>query len=160
MAAEDLMNAIDGAVITFAYPHFDLYDFAVRVEAAGIDSAITAAAGTLKTAVDDAVIASWAGSAYDTAAYGSSSDGPHVGGTHGLGFFFPAGSYQEGDYPADYDYQEFYSGADLVDAYGSVDNGYGKLDFLTADGDTTVESWHELLEYWFDPDNELTVAEY
>lgn len=136
----------------YANPHFDLYDFAERLEAAQLAGAITSGAASLKSAVDTAVITSWGGPGFNGAAYNGKS---FVAGNHGLGFFFPAGDYAEpdgqgGSYSPDIAYMTYYTSQDLSSNSGS----YGKLDFLTAaDGDGTVDGWLELIKAWYDPDN-------
>jgi len=136
----------DGNTPWYGTPHFDLYDFADRVSSDGNLSSLSTAAATLKTAVDDAVIYSWGGSHYDAEANGGTA---HVDGKHGLGFFFPAGDFKEEGYSNDWAYiSAFYTNSD----YSSSSGSYGKLDFLSLTDDSTVNTWYELLDYWFAED--------
>ncbi len=133
------------------YAGFDLYELAQYVHDGDFSVAIKSAASSLMSAVDDAVIYSWAGGGY------SSHYTPYEQGKNGLGIFFP-----DGDAPYDgytyWEYQYFYTSLpnpDLEDWYadtwtGSLD-GYGDIDFCSADGDSSVESWFEMLQSWYNP---------
>ena len=125
-----------------AYPHFDLYDFASRVSSSGsLSTAARSAADALKTAVDACVLKSWGGSSYSG----------HTSGENGLGFFFTDGDYEDSSNGIDpfYSYQWWYTSRDTASSYGSVYK-YGNLDFCNFDNDSNVETWKELLEYWYD----------
>ncbi len=136
------------------YAGFDLYELAEQVGLADLDSNVNSAASALKTAVDDAIIYSWAESSYT--GYGTGVES----GKNGLAIFFPDGNatYQTTANTYWY-YQDWYNGVDH-DAYvdwwqndllASGEPQYGALDFCTSDGDGTVESWFELLQYWYNP---------
>ncbi len=131
----------------YAYAGFDLYELAEQVKENITDSSVAAAADTLMDAVDDAVLYSFGSSSYDSY-YGTG----YYSGKNGLAIFFPDGDEAYGDYPY-WRYQHWYNGVshdEYIDWATSIPNvNYGALDFCTSDGDGIVESWFELLQYWF-----------
>lgn len=139
------------------YAGFDLYSIAkaVFLNTATYDSAERSAANALMTAVDDAVLYSWAGNGYSGFEQGK----------HGLSIFFPDGDSIESAVLNGYtywDYQYFYSGlphssiVTWAGGYGLSTN-YGGIDFCNGDNDGTVDGWFEMLQYWFNPSKDTTV---
>ncbi|MFW5486259.1 MAG: clostripain-related cysteine peptidase [Spirochaetaceae bacterium JB067] len=130
----------------YSYAGFDLYELAEQVKANSEVTSIDNAADDLMDAIDDAVLYSFAQSSYD--AYGTGFEE----GKNGLAIFFPDGDEDYGSYPY-WAYQHWYNGvshSEYASWWGSPDSpDYGALDFCTSDGDGTVESWFELLQYWF-----------
>ena len=124
------------------YPYFDIYSLAKRIEADNsFPAAVRSAAAELYSAIDEAVICSYAGASYTLARENST----------GLSIFFPCGKERCGITGRTYwDYQYFYNAlpASIINS-----RCYGKLAFC-ADGATAnngvVENWFELLDYWFD----------
>jgi clostripain len=138
----------------YAYAGFDLYELAEQVKANITDSAVDTAADTLMGAIEAAILYSFAHSSYDS--YGTG----YEPGKNGLAIFFPDGDENydpDGEGPNDanpyWRYQHWYNGVSHDDyaawAGFTSDPNYGALDFCTSDGDGTVESWFELLQYWF-----------
>lgn len=143
------------------YKNFDLYDFA-KIIISTPDPAITQTAkdyaSDLMTSIEDFIIES----------YGLESE--YLGwenGKNGLAFFWPDFIQKEReDYP-DRPYKlHWYTNIDSGANYTYINSDgeekallYGKLDFLESDGDGVVESWKELLEFWYDPDDEFTPTE-
>lgn len=134
------------------YAGFDLYDLAYRTKSAIGNTAVDDACDDVMAAVSAAVIDSTLGN----------SAGGYLPGSHGLSIFFPYGSGSYGGYTY-WDYQYFYtslSHTDLVAWYDDVWGGadyYGEIEFCTADNDGTVESWFELLQYWFNESKDTSV---
>lgn len=132
----------------YAYAGFDLYELAEQVKANITDSAVDTAADTLMGAIEAAILYSFAHSSYDS--YGTGFEP----GKNGLAIFFPDGDEIYPGYSSPYwRYQHWYNGVshDEYAAWAGFtsDPNYGALDFCTSDGDGTVESWFELLQYWF-----------
>lgn len=136
------------------YAGFDLYELAQQVHDDDFSADIKSVAFSLMSAVDDAVIYSWAGSEYTD----------YEQGKNGLGIFFPDGDAPYSGYTY-WDYQYFYTSLpnpELEDWYagtwigGSLD-GYGDIDFCSADGDGIVESWFEMLQSWYNPSGKTSV---
>ena len=135
------------------YANFDLYDVTSRIKERNYSAQINSACDTLLVAIDNAVIDSY---------YGGSTSATFEEGKHGLGFFFPDGdgSYGGGTY---WQSQYFYTPLDNGDFIDWAEanliswDGYGALESCSADNDTIVESWFELLQYWYNPtrDEEL-----
>lgn len=134
------------------YAGFDLYDLAYRTKNTISNAAVDDACDDLMDAVSAAVIDSTLGN----------SGGGYLPGSHGLSIFFPYGDGAYGGYTY-WDYQYFYtslSHTDLAAWYDDVWGGadyYGEIEFCSADNDNTVESWFELLQYWFNPTKDLSV---
>ena len=128
------------------YPYFDLYSLAERIAASeNFSEAARTAAGELAEAIDEAVLCSYSGSGYTLAK-------PDV---TGLSIFFPCGGERFSSFSnfTYWYYQYFYN---ALSAQSINPKCYGKLAFC-ADGATAgngvVENWFELLDYWFDDDN-------
>ena len=135
------------------YAGFDLYDLADQTKSAISYAAIDDACDDVMAAVSAAVIDSTLGN----------SGGGYLPGSHGLSIFFPDGDGPYNSYTY-WDYQYFYtslSNASLLSWYNSVWTGgngnYGEIEFCSADNDGTVESWFELLQYWFNPTKDASV---
>ncbi|MBN2860114.1 MAG: hypothetical protein JXK93_07630 [Sphaerochaetaceae bacterium] len=134
------------------YAGFDLYDLAYQTKSAISNAAVDDACDDLMDAVSAAVIDSTLGN----------SGGGYLPGSHGLSIFFPYGDGAYGGY-AYWDYQYFYtslSHTNLATWYDDVWGGadyYGEIEFCSADNDNTVESWFELLQYWFNPTKDPSV---
>jgi clostripain len=131
------------------YAGFDLYELADSIVVSEMAIDITNAAIALKTAVNDAIITSWAGDSY----------AGFTPGENGLSIFFPDGDavYPSGSTTTYWDYQYFYSSRPhaAIDAWASsfdLNPNYGALDFCDGDADSLVESWFELLQSWYNPD--------
>jgi len=135
------------------YAGFDLYELADEVEASEMTIAVKNAAGAVKTAVEDAVLTSWAGSSYTG----------FENGKNGLSIFFPDGDAVDpnyGDSHIYWTYQYFYSSLtrDEINEWAvRTDLNYGALDFCTGDADSIVEGWFELLQSWYNPDHDTLI---
>ena len=132
----------------YEYAGFDLYELAEKVKSSSSISGADTAATNLMNAIDEAILFSFAGSSY-----GSS----YEPGKNGLAIFFPHGDASYGSHTY-WAYQHWYnnvSRTDYTSWWGSEAPPYGGIDFCTSDGDGTVESWFELLQYWFNPDSSL-----
>ena len=114
-----------------AYPHFDLYDFAVDLNDTD-----------LINAVDSLVVASFGGPAYEQ----DFNNNIFAEGKEGLGFFFPDGDATYNSEPY-WNYQWWYTGVDVSAWWDG--HYYGNLDFCHADGDGTVDGYYELLQYLY-----------
>jgi clostripain len=144
MAYFDKMDAYEWK----EYAGFDLYELAQQVHDDDFLPEVKSAASSLMSAVDDAVIYSWAGGGY------SSYYTTYEQGKNGLSIFFPDGDALYDETYTYWDYQYFYTSLPNPDLEawaetwtGSLD-GYGDIDFCSADGDDTVESWFEMLQSW------------
>ncbi len=137
----------------YKYAGFDLYELAEQVKAISSVTSLNTAADNLMSAVDNAVLYSFAHSSSYTS-YGTG----YESGKNGLAIFFPDGDV---NYDPNSDggnrywaFQHWYNGVSRT-AYNTWWSGtapeYGGLDFCTSDGDGTVESWFELLQYWYNP---------
>ncbi len=154
-----------------SYAGFDLYSLATRIKAENISDVVNTAAESLKTAVEDAIIYSW-GHPGGSGSFDGYDDyvGGFTSGQNGLSIFFPAGDYiydSNNNNVADTNeeiywyYQDWYNGVshDSYQSWWQDDlsqtgtRQYGALDFCTSDGDGEVESWFELLQYWYNPSN-------
>ena len=128
-------------------PHFDIYDFAERLaNNTNISGAVRTAAGTLMTAVDDCIITSYTGSAYNGKAYNSQNP---ADGKNGLGFFFTDGKFTVNEYTINHYMNQWWYTEEDTNAWRSG-YYYGNIDFCNSDLDGNVETWRELLEYWYD----------
>ncbi len=139
-------------------PHFDLYDFANRIQSDSthFSAGSRAAASALMSAVDSCVVYSWA----PVSSYPGFTQG-----VNGLAFFFPGnGTYAGSPY---YWYEWWYTAADTntwpfvfpapyIAYFMDPSLNYGRIDFCEGDTDGTVDNWRELLEYWYDPLNLYT----
>ncbi len=117
----------------YAYPFFDLYDFAERMNSASANSK----ARDLMTAVSNFILYSYGGSSYSG----------FTNKENGLSFFFTDGdgAYNGTTYMA---YQWWYTSVNT----NSVRTGwyYGSLDFCDKGStDGTVENWYELIVYMY-----------
>lgn len=129
------------------YPYFDLYSLSSRLaDSNSLPEELRRLALELAAAVDEAVIASYAGSAYSLAR----SD------VSGLSIFFPNGKERHGITGKTYwDYQYWYN---ALPASNINSKCYGKLAFCgdgAAADNGVVENWFELLDYWFDNDRNV-----
>jgi clostripain len=138
-------------------PFFDLYDIAKHVDGnSNFSSAIQSAAGDVKTAVDNLVIASFGNSKYKN----KNSNNLFEKNKHGIHIVFPKDSFwvdidedEEVDAASEYVYTlqglGWYTPIDLI-AEGA--DPYGKIDFCTGGtaGNGAVENWFELIDKWCD----------
>ncbi len=144
----------------YAYAAFDLYELAMSANyhAPSDQETLKSAATNLMTAIEDAILYSFGGSAYDS--FGV--DGFDAG-KNGLAVFFPDGDstfdpFSDGGGPF-WSWQHWYNGATHAqyvnwwqnDLSQSSTPVYGALDFCVSDGDGNVETWFELLQHWFNP---------
>jgi clostripain len=128
------------------YAIFDLYDVVNRIKENDYNDDINSACSDLLETIDGAVISSY---------YGTPPENFEEG-KNGLGFFFPDGDgmYKDSTY---WQHQYFYNSLAheefIVWAEGHLDSldGYGALEMLEADEDGQVESWFELLQFWYNP---------
>ncbi|MDC7227401.1 MAG: clostripain-related cysteine peptidase [Spirochaetales bacterium] len=140
------------------YPYYDLYDFCTNIAASGVfDSEIQSQAGTVLSALDNAVIAAYGDSGSSDASssaplnldYYDTDDDSAV---RGLSIFIPHGDMEieisEDEFISHYAYYDGWYIEDLV--YDSSGDELGGLDFCTYDDDGVVETWRELLEAWYD----------
>ncbi len=134
------------------YAGFDLYELAEQLTAISNSTPIQTASDALMAAVDDAILYSFGGAGYDGTYYGTGFEN----GKNGLAIFFPEGDALYNGYPH-WSYQHWYNGvshADYTSWWQTSMTGeplYGAIDFCTSDGDGVVESWFELLQYWYNP---------
>jgi len=142
------------------YPFYDLYDLCIN-----ITSDVTLSQGLRNSA--DSVISEL--SAAIVMAFGDSGNGHgYYFGTgeevnRGLSITFPRGDleYDDGSgLKSHYAYQWWYTYEDTVLWSGNSDFLYGYIDFCNSDTDSNVEGWRELMEFWYDPDNNFTPGNY
>jgi len=130
------------------YPYFALGDLSNRIVQ---DSAYGFSQTPLKDAANDVLDALGQAVVY---VYASPDKGNYYGPgstvKRGLGIFWATSS---GAYGTN---GEWYTALDANAAYGT---DYGLIDFADANGNGTVESWKELMEYWYDSGNTNTTAE-
>jgi len=143
------------------YASFDLYALAKDISTDPSFSSdpegseVRQKAETLMSAVEAAVTDSWAGSSYSGFEPGKS----------GLGIFFPDGAADHGT-ETYWDYQYFYTSLPhaVLQEWGTGITDpvfYGDIDFCavpqdqTADGN--VDGWFELLQFWYNPEKDLSV---
>ncbi len=131
------------ALMWIVAPHFDLYDLASQIATSKeLDESVRRAAAELKTEVDRLVIDSFGGSAYK----GFQS------GKHGIFIVFPDGDSKWRDKPQWASFQWYHPHRRVTQRYA-----YGGYDWC-AEGaqaaNNKVENWFELLDHWFDNQNE------
>lgn len=127
-------------------PMFDLYDLCNRIDAS-FDDGTETCAGAVKTAVDNMVVYSFAGSDFSG----------FTGGQNGLSIFFPDGSYIVHDSIIDQDvpvwaYMWWYNALD-TNIYYAEGFLYGKLAWCidnASESNGNIENWFELLDKWYD----------
>ncbi|MGD1832370.1 MAG: clostripain-related cysteine peptidase [Sphaerochaetaceae bacterium] len=128
------------------YAIFDLYDVVLSIRDRDYSAVVNERCDDLLDSVDDAVITSF---------YGGDED-DFEDGKNGLGFFFPDGDTTWSD-------QYFYTSLDndqfilWADENRSSWDGYGNIEMCDGDDDHVVESWFELLQYWYNPTRDETV---
>lgn len=129
------------------YPYFDLYNLSAAIEAsADFSTAIQADAASVKSAVDQLVLYSFANA--DFAGFLPAQSGVHI--------FFP-----DGDYTVKVSFttprvncwywQDWYNAIDISNEYDGAP--LGKLAWCidgAVSGNSAVENWFELLDKWFD----------
>ena len=141
------------------YPFFDLYDLAERIKNNySFTAEIRSKAGDLMTAVDQLVVYSYGNSTFKYMGY----QNEFQKGKNGIYLFFPDGDRlynNKGNYVSMYSLQYWYTSRDLSHLEDS-DGAYGNISFCSYDNDGQVESWLELLEKWYDPNDESPWATY
>ncbi len=161
----------DGSVILYMwnkslYKNLDLWEFANEINNT-TDPSITANAKTyaqnLMTSIEDVILESYGlpQSSYDDGYLGWDND------KNGLAFFWPDGIEIDNPTYPDRPYKlQWYTDIDSGDNYTYTDSDdvehpllYGKIDFLDTNGNGIVESWKELIEYYYDDGNTLTPDE-
>jgi len=127
------------------FPFHDLYDFAVAISNDTdeiFSDDLSDKANLLETAVDDMILYSFGGLAYDSM---SNVGGAFQNGQHGVHIYFP----RDVDFET---YGAWYNSIDIENDLVSV-SGYGKLAWCI-DGQNTgvgvIGNWFELLDYWYD----------
>lgn len=113
------------------------------------DASLTAAAADLTAALDTAVISSYGDEAYE---------GYFTPGCSGLGLMLPASWLAEGQdryYYTGLSHEELLSWA--ADQELEELDGYGGIDFCTANENGSVESWFEMLQQWYNPDRDESI---
>lgn len=137
------------------FPFYDLNDFAQQI----INYNDITFSNNLKLAAQDVIIAL---SSSVIAAYGGSNYGNYYGSGNdvkrGLSIFISRGNkiYNAGSGPlTHYAYQWWYTSIDTESVYGPQ-YLYGNIDFCDFDNDGIIETWKELFEAWYDPDNQYT----
>ncbi|MFC1669226.1 clostripain-related cysteine peptidase [Spirochaetota bacterium] len=149
-------NSIETSV---NYPFYDLYDFCNRISS-DVNNSFPV---NLKTTADN-VIVELENSI--VVAYGDSGN-PGNGGSEyygngtsvkrGLSIFFSRGNYNHEGF-SHYKEHWWYTNEDTL----SWKPGYyyGKVDFCDSDNNGTVEYWREILEKWYDADNNFTPSSF
>lgn len=125
----------------FYYPYYDLYDLCTGLYDTSSSTLVKDAAGDVQIALNNAVIKSFIDS-------GNGFDSPYTGsGKGGLSIFFTQNS-------SDYQTQWWYT--DMDTNTWEPGFNYGNIDFCYSDSNGSVESWRELMEYWYDPNDRYT----
>jgi clostripain len=135
---------------SISYPYFDLYDLCNRIKNdAGFSTDLKNAADQVITDLSSLIV--WA--------YGDIGNGQSYyfgSGTsvkRGLSIFFSRGNLTYSGY-SHYWYQWWYTNMDTN--WWSGGHYYGFIDFADSDTDNTVETWRELMEAWYDPNDLAT----
>jgi hypothetical protein len=139
------------------YPFFEMGSFCDALISYGNNEPIAAAAEALKSALQAGVVYAWKRSGYD--ALGS---GKHI--PRGLSFFFSRGDqsfYSAGKDASLSHYANhwFYTSLDTNTTY-APGFYYGHIDAADSNSNGIVETWRELLEYLYDPEDTLSPGTY
>ena len=142
------------------YPYCDLYDLCAQIQNEPFSSNLHSAANEVITALSSAILYSYGDNGNGQTAY----FGPGYSTSQGLSIFFSRGNIQF-DYPYDtpnaglnshYSYQWWYTVKNTALEFNDTDFQYGKIDFCTSNEDGTVDGWRELMEAWYDPQDDYT----
>ncbi|MBN1499288.1 MAG: clostripain [Spirochaetes bacterium] len=142
-------NAYDGSAAAYTdwlfYPYFDVYNLVVAINSSSNFSvAVKADAVTIRDAVDDLVVYSFANS--DFSGFTEGKSGVHI--------FFPDGDeqmYLSNTWLNQWYLQDWYNSLNISSAY--VDAPLGQLSWCIDGINTsvnTVGNWFELLDCWYD----------
>lgn len=141
-------------------PYFDLYSLCkliINDSTNGFSSDLKTAASNVINKLGDTILKSYAGSVY-----GGYYD---IGAItkRGLSIFISRFYKTDNDLIYYYKYYKWYTNIltenNYVDEYNKSVL-YGNIDFCNYDNDGKVETWKELFEAWYDPDNKYTVDTY
>lgn len=125
-------------------PYYDIYSLINNIKTNY--NSLSVQCDNVIQVLSDSILKSYAGSTYgDYYDIGSITK-------RGLSIFFSFDS-------NDYSYQWWYTSNDTASIYGKI-YLYGNIDFCNFDNDTIVETWKELMEAWYDPDNKITTDTY
>lgn len=137
------------------YPFFDVYDFAQKInenDSLGFSQDIKNKAQEVMRNADSVVLYSYGGDKYEN----------FKDGKNGITIFFPSGDaevYKDRRIQNHFESQYWYSPLDLTHLLALGDSCYGKLKWCQ-DGQNEaineVGNWFELLDSWYDYDNELS----
>ena len=123
-------------------PHFDLFDLSDRIAASDeLSRSVRAQSEAVKAAVDDFVIDSFAGTMYKN----------FQPGKHGVFVVFPDGDSTWREKPQWAAFQWYHPEKQIGKRYA-----YGNYDWCAEgaqSGNQVVENWFELLDFWFDENN-------
>ena len=136
--------------LSIYYPYYDLYDLCTGFDESGISSSLSNAAQDVVTSLGSAIL--WTFGQIDSSFSIPSYAGSGASAPRGLSILFPRGNRRRWDtsedsYVSYYFYDHWYTSYDIS---GSEEEP-GQIDFCTYDSDTSVESWLELFEAWYDP---------
>ncbi len=134
---DQAVHFFSGNSESMANPSFDLWDLCDQIED-DYNGALETAAGNVKADLANVIEKGYAGSDY----------GDYSGTDRGLAIFF-----SQGEKTDHYYQQEWYSSLRMSDYYPNSNYRYGRIDFCTANGNGSVETWKELFEAWYDPNN-------
>ncbi|MCG8573201.1 MAG: clostripain-related cysteine peptidase [Spirochaetes bacterium] len=124
----------DSCYFVYNVPYYDLQDLANQISNdPNYSSNLRNKSQNVIDVLSNVIVAAYAGSYYGDY-YGSGSDVKR-----GLSIFFSKST-------SDYANQYWYTSVD-ANPYGG---NYGFIDFADSDGDGIVETWRELMEYWYD----------
>jgi len=139
---------------SIVYPYYDLNDFCVKIigNQNVFSYEVVQIANDIIEKLGEIVIAACSGS-YSRSYYGL---GSYV--KRGLSIFISRGNLKYNNY-SHYAYQWWYSNTDFS-AYQTTKKGYGNIDFADCNRNGIVETWKELFEVWYDPQNKLTSDTY
>jgi hypothetical protein len=131
------------------FPFFDLGSLCDSLKNSGI-SAINTAAEGVKNALASGIVYTWKNP--------ESSDGGYEGSLqpYGLAIFFSRGDkrFRQGSFKSHYTSHWYYTSLDTNQWQSGF--YYGHLDAADSNDNDQVETWRELMEYLYDPENKFT----
>lgn len=135
-------NFYTSDIDSISYPYYDLGDFACKISAdTGYSADLRNSAEVVITKLSEAVVSAYANTGFGNY-YGTGNDVKR-----GLSIFFSRGNLTY-DGHSHYAYQWWYSSRNTVTSYGAAFE-YGRIDFCNFNSNGIVETWKELLEYFY-----------
>ncbi len=137
-------NFYTSDVDSINYPYYDLGDFAYQISTdTGYSEDLKNSAETVITKLSETVVSAYANTGFGNY-YGTGAEVKR-----GLSIFFSRGNLTYWD-DSHYAYQWWYTSRNIVFDYGT-DFEYGRIDFCDFNDNGSVETWKELMEYYYNP---------